>query len=250
MASLVVSWTRMLEEVQATAEERPLADFEHDEAHFLRARPAAVSGAPRAAARPPGALLLRASTSCSPRRLLVVPRYFCLCTLPAAPAALQGAAHGSLCTGRSWPAGGPPKRAACAAQELVKQKFDPEKFAGVFTRGGGGPPRWLDGLLQDWRGPALPAPGCWDAARDASKQRGASFSPQSPEPCALDCTRMVLGEASLRTRHGLTRCSLSLQCGAWGRRARAARLTARGGRAGRAGSWCTSSARRTAAACC
>ncbi len=55
MASLVVSWTRMLEEVQATAEERPLADFEHDEAHFLRARPAAVSGAPRATARPPGA---------------------------------------------------------------------------------------------------------------------------------------------------------------------------------------------------
>jgi len=43
----------------------------------------------------------------------------------------------------------------------VKQKFDPEKFAGVFTRGGGGPPRWLDGLLQDWRGPALPTPECW-----------------------------------------------------------------------------------------
>ncbi len=49
MASLVVSWTRMLEEVQATAEERPLADFEHDEAHFLRARSAAPR-APRAAA--------------------------------------------------------------------------------------------------------------------------------------------------------------------------------------------------------
>lgn len=39
MASLVVSWTRMLEEVQATADERPLAEFEHDEAHFLRACP-------------------------------------------------------------------------------------------------------------------------------------------------------------------------------------------------------------------
>lgn len=34
-------------------------------------------------------------------------------------------------------------------QELVKQNFDPDKFAGVFMRGGGGPPRWLDGLLQD-----------------------------------------------------------------------------------------------------
>ncbi len=34
-------------------------------------------------------------------------------------------------------------------QELVKQKFEPEKFAGVFSRGGSGPPRWLDGLLQD-----------------------------------------------------------------------------------------------------
>lgn len=36
MASLVVSWTRMLDEVQATAEDRPQAEFEHDEAHFLR----------------------------------------------------------------------------------------------------------------------------------------------------------------------------------------------------------------------
>lgn len=39
MASLVVSWMRMLEEVQASAEERPLPDFEHDEAHFLRVPP-------------------------------------------------------------------------------------------------------------------------------------------------------------------------------------------------------------------
>ena len=36
MASLVVSWTRMLDEVQASAEDRPQAEFEHDEAHFLR----------------------------------------------------------------------------------------------------------------------------------------------------------------------------------------------------------------------
>ena len=38
---------------------------------------------------------------------------------------------------------------ALHAQDLVKQKFEPEKFAGVFSRGGSGPPRWLDGLLQD-----------------------------------------------------------------------------------------------------
>ncbi|KAK9822993.1 hypothetical protein WJX81_003185 [Elliptochloris bilobata] len=75
MASLVVSWTRMLDEVQAAAEDRPQAEFEHDEASFLR--------------------------------------------------------------------------------ELVKQKFEPDKFAGVFTRGGSGPPRWLDGLLQDRAGRQL-----------------------------------------------------------------------------------------------
>ena len=34
-------------------------------------------------------------------------------------------------------------------QELVKQKFDSSRFAGVFTRGGGGPPKWLDGLAAD-----------------------------------------------------------------------------------------------------
>jgi hypothetical protein len=34
-------------------------------------------------------------------------------------------------------------------QELIKQRFDPAKFAGVFTRGGGGPPKWLDGLAAD-----------------------------------------------------------------------------------------------------
>ena len=55
-------------------------------------------------------------------------------------------------------AGRPASRGCCCdrtlecalhAQELVKQKFEPEKFAGVFSRGGSGPPRWLDGLLQD-----------------------------------------------------------------------------------------------------
>lgn len=30
-------------------------------------------------------------------------------------------------------------------QELAKQHFDPDKFSGIFTGGGGGPPRWLDG---------------------------------------------------------------------------------------------------------
>ena len=30
-------------------------------------------------------------------------------------------------------------------QELAQQRFDPEKFAGIFTSGGGGPPRWLHG---------------------------------------------------------------------------------------------------------
>ena len=37
-------------------------------------------------------------------------------------------------------------------QELAQQRFDPEKFAGIFTSGGGGPPRWLhgnNGLLAD-----------------------------------------------------------------------------------------------------
>ena len=34
-------------------------------------------------------------------------------------------------------------------QELIKQRFDPSKFSGVFTRGGGGPPKWLDGLASD-----------------------------------------------------------------------------------------------------
>lgn len=32
------------------------------------------------------------------------------------------------------------------------QRFDPDKFAGIFTSGGGGPPRWLhgnNGLLAD-----------------------------------------------------------------------------------------------------
>lgn len=30
-------------------------------------------------------------------------------------------------------------------QELAKELFDPDKFSGVFTSGGSGPPRWLDG---------------------------------------------------------------------------------------------------------
>lgn len=37
-------------------------------------------------------------------------------------------------------------------QTLAEQRFDLEKFAGIFTSGGGGPPRWLqgsNGLLAD-----------------------------------------------------------------------------------------------------
>ena len=37
-------------------------------------------------------------------------------------------------------------------QRLTEQRFDPEKFAGIFTSGGGGPPRWLhgsNGLIAD-----------------------------------------------------------------------------------------------------
>lgn len=33
----------------------------------------------------------------------------------------------------------------CCIQELAKDLFDPDKFSGVFTSGGSGPPRWLDG---------------------------------------------------------------------------------------------------------
>lgn len=31
-------------------------------------------------------------------------------------------------------------------QEVVKQHFDPDKFAGIFQKGGSGPPKWLDAL--------------------------------------------------------------------------------------------------------
>ena len=34
-------------------------------------------------------------------------------------------------------------------QGLAKQRFDPEKFSGVFSSGGSGPPKWLDGLAAD-----------------------------------------------------------------------------------------------------
>jgi hypothetical protein len=37
-------------------------------------------------------------------------------------------------------------------QRLTEQRFDPEKFAGIFTSGGSGPPRWLhgsNGLIAD-----------------------------------------------------------------------------------------------------
>ena len=43
-------------------------------------------------------------------------------------------------------------------QRLAEQRFDPEKFAGIFTSGGGGPPRWLhgnNGLLADKCVPSL-----------------------------------------------------------------------------------------------
>ena len=37
---------------------------------------------------------------------------------------------------------------AHAVQEVVKQQFDPEKFAGIFSKGGSGPPKWLDGIIE------------------------------------------------------------------------------------------------------
>lgn len=43
-------------------------------------------------------------------------------------------------------------------QELAKKYFDPDKFTGIFTGGGGGPPKWLDGakgLLADRSGHCL-----------------------------------------------------------------------------------------------
>ena len=32
-------------------------------------------------------------------------------------------------------------------QEVVRQQFDPDKFTGVFNKGGSGPPKWLDGII-------------------------------------------------------------------------------------------------------
>mmetsp|Transcript_35814 Transcript_35814/g.91489 ORF Transcript_35814/g.91489 Transcript_35814/m.91489 type:complete len:357 (+) Transcript_35814:434-1504(+) len=40
-------------------------------------------------------------------------------------------------------------------QNMVKERFDVDKFAGVFTKGGSGPPSWLDGLAADSQGRKL-----------------------------------------------------------------------------------------------
>eukprot|EP00193_Tetraselmis_chui_P015289 CAMPEP_0177771694 /NCGR_PEP_ID=MMETSP0491_2-20121128/11758_1 /TAXON_ID=63592 /ORGANISM="Tetraselmis chuii, Strain PLY429" /LENGTH=165 /DNA_ID=CAMNT_0019289319 /DNA_START=6 /DNA_END=500 /DNA_ORIENTATION=+ len=38
---------------------------------------------------------------------------------------------------------------------MVKERFDVERFAGVFSKGGSGPPPWLDGLAADRQGRQL-----------------------------------------------------------------------------------------------
>lgn len=44
---------------------------------------------------------------------------------------------------------------AAILRSLARSRFDPALFSGVFTRGGGGPPPWLDGLISDPGGRAL-----------------------------------------------------------------------------------------------
>lgn len=34
-------------------------------------------------------------------------------------------------------------------QELVKERFDPKSFHGIFSRGGAGAPPWLHSLIAD-----------------------------------------------------------------------------------------------------
>lgn len=49
-------------------------------------------------------------------------------------------------------------------QEVVKQQFDPEKFAGIFQKGSSAPPKWLDGLIAHRSALAGLAPCCSPAA--------------------------------------------------------------------------------------
>ena len=103
MASLVVEWTRELQDESGVAEQQENAD----EAYFLRVRPT-----------------------------------------------LDGASFGSGSMQATEITGLP------GMQELAKKYFDPDKFTGIFTGGGGGPPKWLDGakgLLADRSRPS-PAP--------------------------------------------------------------------------------------------
>ena len=155
MASLVVSWTRMLDDVQATAEDRPQTEFEHDEAHFLRVCTGCLLPACRLT---PTFHALESQQAVSRRHCLERPL-----ALPVTCMWGPAAELPCICkAGRLWlislpavPAVATGHSCAFHMQELVKQKFEPEMFAGVFSRGGSGPPRWLDGLLQDRCGVCL-----------------------------------------------------------------------------------------------
>ena len=64
------------------------------------------------------------------------------------------------------PALGPGQHSAVSMlQEVVKQQFDPDRFTGIFSKGGTGPPKWLDGIIAHRhagcgaRGSGL-SPGC------------------------------------------------------------------------------------------